>query len=481
MPEIFFEMKYLKFLLIFTFLIYLFSCEREKFITDGSARLRFSVDTVYFDTVFTTLGTATRRFTIKNNYKDFIRISSVKLARGENSVFRVNIDGVPGIQFSDIEIAPRDSMYVFVDATLDPNNSNGILLQQDSIVFTLNGINQDIDLVAWGQDVHILRDSLLTTQTWTNEKPYLILDAAGIDSLNVLTIEEGTKIYFHRDAAFYVLGSLIVEGTLENPVIFRGDRLEKLYDDVPGQWQYIVFTPGSKNNSINYAEISGGIIGLVLQTIPGNSDPVDMTISNTKIQHMSAFGIRAADANITGYNNVFSTCGISALAFEIGGSYEFNHCTIANRPVYTSSRNTPSVYLNNFYMYKDNQDRDAVLVNDLQKATFRNCIIYGNLQNEIGVLKYNNQGVLNYMFDHCLTKVDSTLFDLTDNQHFIANRNNKDPGFVSWEKYDFHPDSAAFIIDKGDLSTGTLFSLDLDGESRITDGKPDLGAFEYLP
>ena len=472
-------MKYFKILFFLLLDLYICSCEKDRFITNSSAKLNFSVDTVYFDTVFTTLGTATRRFTARNNYKDFIRISSVNLAKGGNSVFRINLDGIPGTEFSNIEIAPKDSLYIFVEATLDPNNSNGILLQQDSIVFTTNGNTQDVDLVAWGQDVHILRDSLLTTQTWTNEKPYLILDAAGIDSLNILTIEAGTKVYFHRNAAFYIFGTLEVKGNKNNPVIFQGDRLEKLYDDIPGQWKYIIMAPGSKNNSINYAEIKGGIIGLVLQTIPGKHDPIDLAISNTIIKHMSAFGIRAADARITGYNNVFANCGSSAIACEIGGKYEFYHCTIANRAVYGNSRNTPSVYLNNFYLYKDAENREQAIINDLEKAHFGNCIIYGNLQNELGAMKYKNQGILNYTFDHCLTRFDPALFNLTDKVHFTNIYNGEDPGFISWDKYDFHPDSAAFIIDKGDISVGVIYPFDLDAISRTSDGKPDLGAFEF--
>lgn len=473
-------MRYRNFLLLLPFIAYLFSCEKEKFITDSSVRLKFSMDTVYFDTVFTTLGTATRRFTVRNEYKDFIRISSVKLAKGSNSVFRVNFDGVPGTQFSNIDIGPKDSLYIFVEATLDPNNSNGILLQQDSIVFTTNGNLQDVDLVAWGQDVHILRDSLLTTQTWTNEKPYLILDAAGIDSLNVLTIESGTKVYFHRDAAFYIFGTLEVRGNKDNPVIFQGDRLENLYEDIPGQWKFIILAPGSKNNSINYAEIKGGIIGLVLQTVPGNSDPVNLTISNTIIKHMSAFGIRAADARITGYNNVFANCGISAIACELGGWYEFYHCTVANRSLYGNSRNTPSVYLNNFYLYTDAANKEQAIINDLEKAQFGNCIIYGNLQNELGAVKYNNQGILNYTFDHCLTRFDPELFNLADINHFTTIYNNEDPGFVSWVKYDFRPDSTAFVIDKGDIGLGSIYPLDIDAVSRLSDGKPDIGAYERV-
>ena len=466
-------------LLLLALATVIISCEKERYVTSKNARLEFSDDTVYFDTVFTTLTTVTRRFTVKNNYNDFIRISSVKLAGGSNSVFRVNLDGIPGTLFNDVGIAPSDSMYVFVNATLDPGNTNNAFLEQDSIVFDLNGTLQDVDLVAWGQDIHILRDSLLTTQTWTNEKPYLILDAAGIDSLNVLTIQEGTKVYFHRNAAFYVFGTLDVQGTKDMPVTFRGDRLENQYEDIPGQWQYLVFAPGSKDNSINYAVISGGISGVVLQTSFGMSDPVNLTISNTIIGHMSAFGIRAAAGDIKGFNNVISDCGISALAFEMGGKYEFNHCTIANRTIYGNSRETPSVYLNNFLIQKDQDNNDVVIVNDLEEATFRNCVIYGSLQNELGAVKYGNQGALNYLFDHCLTRFDSTSHDLNDNLHFSSIWNNVNPGFISWENRDFRPESSSALVNKGILSVGTDYPFDLRNISRIMDGKPDLGAYEY--
>ena len=133
------------------------SCEKDKFITQHDAGIRFSMDTLYFDTVFTTLGTVTKSFTIHNPYNDNINISRLFLGKGQSSVYRINVDGTSGTEFSNIEIPPKDSLYVFVEATLDPNNSDGLLLQQDSVVTETNGKIQDIDLMAWGQDVHILR------------------------------------------------------------------------------------------------------------------------------------------------------------------------------------------------------------------------------------------------------------------------------------------------------------------------------------
>ena len=472
-------MRTFKFLLLTPLLLYIFACQREGFITDSSAKVSFSLDTVYFDTVFTTLSTVTRRFTVKNPHKEFIKISTVNLAGGDASVYRINFDGISGTEFKNIEIAPKDSLFIFVQATLDPNSSKDILLQQDSIIFVTNQNVQDIDLVAWGQDVHILRDSMLLTQTWTNDKPYLILDAVGVDSLSELTIEAGTKVYFHRDGLFIVWGSVKINGTFENPVVFQGDRLEKLYSDFPGQWQGMLFLPGSKNNIINYAQIKGGIFGILLGANIESSYPIDMAISNSSIQHMSAFGIRAADARISGYNNLITSCGISALAFELGGNYEFHHTTIANYFNF-NSRKTPSVIITNYVKLSEEQG-GGIIARDLEQATFGNCIVYGNQPTEISWDSDEN-ALFNFGFENSLIKLDTSLIPLEEMIHFTNCINYKDPLFLNTDEYDFHFDTLEIspARDFGSLDIGNLYPLDLDGVSRIADGKPDAGAYEFL-
>ena len=51
---------------------------------------------------------------------------------------------------------------------------------------------------------------------------------------------------------------------LENEVIFEGDRLEPIFEDVPGQWGTIWLFDGSVNNEINYTTIKNSSIGLYL-------------------------------------------------------------------------------------------------------------------------------------------------------------------------------------------------------------------------
>ncbi len=233
----------------------------------SDARLAFSTDTVFFDTIFTSIGSITKRFRIYNNDKQPIEVSSIALAGGAQSVFRLNIDGYASNQASNIEIPPEDSLFIFVEVTLDPNNMDSILRIQDSIVFLTNGNVQDVDLVAWGQDVHILSGDTLQTTTWINDKPYLILDYLMVDSLQTLTLEEGVRIHLHRDAWILVKGTLLANGSLEQPIVIQGDRLEYLYRDIPGQWGGVYFWPGSRENHLEHVTIKNGMYGLWADTV----------------------------------------------------------------------------------------------------------------------------------------------------------------------------------------------------------------------
>ena len=460
-----------------------FACHPERtYIGDSDARLTFTLDTVYFDTVFTTIGTVTESFRIKNPHNQFIRIDEISLAGGMSSVFRINLDGEPGVSFSGIEIAPKDSMYVFVEATLDPNGSGEILRIQDSIVFLTNGNIQDVDLVAWGQDVHMIRDSVFdVSATWSADKPYLILNYAYVDSASALTIEPGVKVYLHRDALLYVEGTLHVNGTQEEPVLFGGDRQEELYGDIPGQWGFIYLSENSYNNRINYAEIKNGTMGILISASPESGKRPDLVITNSIINHMSSNGIYALNANVTGTNLVIGECGGSCAGLIYGGSYEFSHCTFANYwRSWFSNRQLPAVLLTDYF---GNFDADGNLViytgGVFEKAEFRNSIIYGNARMELVIDSYDGQQ-LNYLFDHCLTRIDVDSLDYVSDPNFISIINNQDPLFDSIP-YLFELDTLSPAIDAGLPAFAVEIPFDLNGNNRLGDDAPDLGAYERIP
>ena len=235
------------------------SCIDDDFTTNPSHILAFSTDTVAFDTVFTTIGTSTRSFRIYNPNKKLLNISSIKLADAERSGFHINVDGMSGDQFTDVEIRGKDSLYIFVEANIDPTNQDNPIFIVDSIVFLTNGVQQDVKLTAYGQDVIIKRGETLTADTrLTAERPYLIYDSLVVAPGATLHIEPGARVHFHHKASLLVQGRLQAEGSIENQIQIRGDRLDRLFADLPydnlgGQWGGIRFYPESFGNKIAYA------------------------------------------------------------------------------------------------------------------------------------------------------------------------------------------------------------------------------------
>ncbi|HBS86522.1 MAG: hypothetical protein A2W91_20095 [Bacteroidetes bacterium GWF2_38_335] len=449
------------------------SCRKDEIITDSSAKLSFSTDTVMFDTVFTTIGSTTRQLKVYNPYDQPIKISNLFLAGGSESFYRLNINGKISTSLTNVEIAPDDSLFIFVEVNIDPTNMNNPMVVQDSIVFVTNGNRQDIDLVAYGQDVLLINGQFVGDTVWTNDKPVLVYNSMAVDSNCTLTIMQGAKVHFHKNSYLYVYptASLVVNGTLEEPVIFRGDRLDHSFDDVPGQWGGIHLTQNSKNNVINYAEIINAVIGIRADSLDVSSPNPTLTITNSKIMNMSYAGILGAGSTILATNCVVYNCGFYAVALLYGGAYEFYHCTIFN---YWSqgSRTTPSVILNNYFY-----SGGTYYVRHLVKATFGNCIIFGNQDDEIALDPYPGAGDFIYKFDYSLLKYTGNVSDpVFFNNVYL----NEYPEFADFTEYDFELDTLSFPKDKGSIDIGSLVPLDFKGASRTSDTGPDLGAFERL-
>lgn len=457
---------------------YLISCEDEKYLSSTDVKLRFSVDTVMFDTVFTTIGSTTQHLKIYNPYDQKVLISSVKLAKGERSNFRLNINGISANEVQNLEIAPFDSLYIFVEVTIDPSGQNLPLVVKDSIVFETNSNRQDVDLVAWGQDFILIKQlNLKKNTTWTNTKPYLVYNPAYVDSNTTLTIEPGTKIYFHKDAGLYVKGRIVAKGTVENPIVFQGDRLEDVYDNIPDQWNTILLYSGSLNNEFSNVVIKNAHIGLQVGNIEDNGF-ASVKLGNTKIQNMAYAGIFALKSEIVADNCLITNCGLYAVALLVSGTYEFNHSTIANfwGGYSFKARTTPSVIISNFLNVPSTNKN---YIGDITKANFGNCIIYGNAidDNELLVSR-NLEALLNYKFDRCIIQVADT-FKTSNVDHYINILKGVDPKFIDpYKKLNFELDTLSPAKDAGKLTIARLLPTDLKGRDRLSDKGPDIGALE---
>lgn len=451
-----------------------YSCQKDNLITDSSAKLTFSVDTVTFDTVFSTIGSATLNFKVYNPHKQPIEISSVELAGGDDSDFRLNIDGMPENSEQNIELAAKDSMYIFVEVTVDPTNSDSPMVIHDSVVFVTNGNTQDIDLVAYGQDVHLINSETIQSETWTNDKPYLVYNSMLVDSNYTLTIEAGAQLHFHKDSRMYVLGTLLVNGTCDEPVVFQGDRLEDMYDDVPGQWDGIWLWGVDNNHVIDHAIIKNAVIGIQLDTLASNAPT--LLLSNTEIIHHTYVGIYAQGSTILSFNNLIADCGYSSVQLRLGGAYWFYNCTLANYWSY-SVRSTATLVINNWY----EADDETVYVRPMYTADFTNCIIYGSKECELALDSVEINDAFNYKFTNCLMRVDEDI-DTTSVNHFVDNIFTTGFSFKDISEHNYQLDTLSEAKDAGDLSIVNQYwdylESDLKCDSR--DSKPDIGAYERI-
>lgn len=470
--------------LIFMILVmsFFWSCRDDDFDTDPAIKLTFSQDSLLFDTVFTTLGSSTRSFKVYNNHNRRIRINNVALGRGPDSYYRMNVDGRSGTSISEIDIEPRDSIYVFVEVTVDPVNQDLPLTIVDSIVFNTNQNIQDVKLVAWGQDANFIHPNytdpnsgisyhvIAENTVWTSQLPYVVYGLAVVAPDVTLRVEEGARIHFHNNASLIFLGqsSFKVEGTLENPVHFQGDRLEPFYQDQPGQWGRIWLSATSKDHEIDHAIIKNATVGLQVDTIGSFTEPT-LQIRNTQIKNMTLAGLVAQGSFVKAENLAITNCGDHAMVLALGGNYDFRHTTIANY-YRLDVRNTPSVLINNYYFDEDGN----VQIRAFDNLYFGNTIIYGNNQDEIVFDIYDGTSV-DYTFDHCLIRTRMN----TGNDSFINTLVNQDPLFHDTQTHDFRLSEESPAIGAGNPDIAIEIPTDIEGNDRTQ--RVDIGAVQYYP
>jgi hypothetical protein len=485
---LFCSMKKTAHLFLFLLLIVIMtSCHKDPIITDNSAKISFSKDSVLFDTVFVKMGSTTKQIKVYNKNNKKIVISSIQLTQASNSMFRLNVNGSPGKIFKDVEVPAKDSIFIFIEVTVDPGNVNNPFIVADAIEFQTNGNKQQVNLVAYGQNAHYIRPtvfpanglpnySIITCDTtWGDNLPHIIYGFAVVNSDCRLTIGPGAKIYFYQNSGLWVFknGALTVSGTKEAPVLFQGVRRESEYKESPGQWDRIWINESSRNSSINYAIIKNGFIGIQAEALDlSNALGNTLTIKNTIIKNMSGWGVLSRVYNITGKNLVVSNCGTFNLSVTGGGTHEYKHCTFANFWA-GSPRKTPAVSLSNYFVRNNTQ-----VLNNLTKALFGNCIIYGNADNEIGTDFLPNVSS-NYTFDHCILKIDPSA--TTGPDHYTNILKNTDFPFKSNTDYSLKSNSPA--IDYGLLQYGSDVPFDILSIQRnaAIDPLPDLGAYEFRP
>ena len=385
---------------------------------------------------------------------------------GNSSAYKINVDGVPASDAANIELEANDSVYVFVQVTVDPNSENLPFIIRDSIQVAYNGNERFVQLEAWGQNSHFFRNKqVLANETWTNDLPYVIQGYLFIGADKKLTIEKGCRIYFHADAPLLVDGTLAVNGEKDtiDHVYFAGDRLDEPYTNFPAAWPGIYFSASSKDNILRYAVIKNAYQAIALQSPSSNANP-KLRLQQCVVDNAYDAGLLAVNSSITAENCLISNCGKN-ISLSGGGVYEFTHCTAVTYSNAYIDHKEPVLFLSNA--------ADAGTAS--LQAVFRNCIFWGEgglIDNEV-VVDRQGSAAFAVNFDHGLWKVSSAPANVTLNQVI-----NQPPLFdsvnVSERYYNFRLKDLSPALDAG-VTTSVL--IDLDGKSRPVN-LPDLGCFE---
>lgn len=453
------------------------------FSTDSSLRLAYSREEILFDSTFTQIGTSTEVLVVRNTTKGNLLLDRVFLAGGQQSKFRMVVDGEAGKSVEDIEIAAGDSIFIFLEATIDPTGGSGSLFEVDSVMLSYNGNMDGIPLYAAGREaIYIYPDegppnfryNRICNETWTPGLPIVIIGRAVVDTDCKLTIMAGTQVHFFKNATLWVYeGTLQSLGEQNNPVILGGTNQMMATSEIPGQWSGIVIFDGKTDNIIRHTKIKNATIGLNMQPLNlfDLSRPRKVTLENVIIENMTSLGIYAQSFNLEATNVRVSNCGQGGVACIFGGDYTFTHCTFAN---YWRGMGRPNPTL----LFGDGFARnDSVYVNDL-KFRMYNSVVTGNQINEL-VVDSAGGSVFDYRFENCAFTLDSKYNPPADK--FINIIKNQDYKFngQGWNDYTLREGSP--LINAGKLEftqNNTKAWFDLEGKNRLADGRPDIGALE---
>ncbi len=510
--------SYCYILLVSSLLVLWSSCRKDFDFEPASGNLAFSKDTVFLDTIFSNIGSSTYALKVYNTTSTDIAIPSIRLREGTASGYRLNVDGDAGKEFSNVELLAKDSLFIFVETTLNISDTgDASFLYTDAIQFNSGDNLQEVQLVTLVQDAVFIfpptnasgeKETLLLgldadgaeirvegitlkndQLNFTNEKPYVIYGYAAVPENATLTMAPGTRVYFHENSGIWVQegASLSVNGALsedplalENEIIFEGDRLEPEFDDIPGQWGTIWLSEGSTNNQVNHLTIKNAAIGILVEGISDPASPT-LTISNSQIYNSASVNLWARTAAVEGSNLVLGNAGAISLYCNLGGNYTFTHATIAN---YWSKsfRGGEALRIDNVVDFQNGQ----ILTGNLTKADFTNSIIDGNSFIELALIS-NNSNDFSFSFTNCLiqfndaagTLDDDPLYDFENSTFYNNIFINENTDFIDTSENVFQIGESSAARSNAQQAAAELVPTDILGIDRTTD--PAVGAYQYAP
>lgn len=468
--------KILAFVILLT--LTLVSCEEDKISTDTSLQLKFSSDTVRFDTIFTEQGSATYKLKVYNTSKNKVLIDKITLNNAEH--YKMSVSGISADVVNNTYLNAKDSLMIFIQVYIDPNDDKTPFVVRDSIDFFFNNHTQVLQLEAYGRNVKRFKNKTIDSDTTiTSEIPILISDSLKVMEGATLTLTSGARLYCQKGAVIYVAGTLISEGEYGSMVEIRGDRDDFMntipplsYDQASGQWGGIKIASSSFGNVLDYTDVRNADFGIVIDST--SAENVTLTVKNSIIRNMLYNVVHSVNAKVEIYNSLLYNAGENILRIE-GGEYKVIHTTLTNNYAFSwGGRTQPILYYSNKY-------NDNILP---FKAEMYNSIVYGNYTSEIDYKLDTLTISPEYFFKNCIVKQHMKIVDSEIYKDCLI---NSSPKFVydeikddTYRQYDYHLTSASPAIGKADISITPTTPKDLDGIDRMQNGSADIGCYEFI-
>ena len=368
--------------------------DNDSFTMDSRSLLSFDADTIKLDTLFSGVPSSTYSFWVHNHNSDGLRLNNVRLERGNQSGYRVNVDG----EFLDpvvtnLEVRKGDSILVFVEVTTRENHATDPQLVEDNLLFTLeSGTIQKVNLRTYSWDAQKIENLVVKNDTTISSTQPIVVYGNGIEVAENATLKiEGTTLYFHDNAGILVKGSLQAENA-----VLRGDRLDYMFDYLPydrisGQWSGVKMKAGSKNNVLTNCEIRNAMGALFC-------DSTDLTMTNCIVHNSRGNGLLAYQSKVDIDYCQFSNAQGICLAVD-GGTVKVNHTTLAQFYPFSANRGAALVFGN---LLSDlNIDCQKTLVTGYDADVFMS-------------LQTDTLNAFNYHFADCILRTDS----IDDAEHF---------------------------------------------------------------
>ncbi len=463
------------------------SCDdNDSFTSDSSDVLTFSIDTLSMDTVFSTVPTSTKTFWVYNYSSDGLRLRHVRLQRGNQSGFRVNVDGIyldnsQGSQASDFEVRQGDSIRVFVELTSSMTGSVEPQLVEDNILFHLeSGVEQKVNLRAWSWDA-ILCDSIIISSDSliASQKPIVVRRGIKIDSTATLTINAPTNMYFHNKAGIDVYGRVIIKGRVGEDVVLRGDRTDNMFDYLPydrvsGQWRGIHIYPSSSDNILSFVDLHSAEDGIICDSMEYDENQIRLSLDHVTIHNCKGYGLKTYNSNVVVSNSqITNTLGDCVAVY--GGKAQFVYCTIAQFYPFDAERGA-ALRFSNYY-------GDGTY--PLYAFDCYNTLVTGYADDVVMGESRDDEIMFGYHFENCILRTPkpdnfsfedsifvNTIFELPENKgetHFIDVDIDK-------QYYDFHLDSLSTARQN---AVALMYYTD-DRDGKMRPDSADIGCYQYV-